>query len=165
MDPPWIDGPPHWGDPEYEKAMREGKINMIDSFTGQYRFLSNFYLCRVRYMSIPYRSAEHAYQVSKTNKSSERRAIRQVRTTAQAKKLGRQTTLRKDWDEVKVQMMQAIVKSKFEQNPELRRRLLATFDIQLVEGNSWHDTFWGVCDGEGENHLGRILMTVRGQLR
>ena len=21
MDPPWIDGPAHWGDPEYEKAM------------------------------------------------------------------------------------------------------------------------------------------------
>lgn len=138
---------------------------MIDSFTGKYRFLSNFYLCRVRYMSISYRSAEHAYQASKTNKRSERKRIRQAPTPALAKKLGQRILLREDWDTTKVGVMQAIVRSKFEQSPRLRKKLLATENERLVEGNWWNDTFWGVCNGRGENHLGRILMKVREELR
>ncbi len=138
---------------------------MIDSFTGEYRFLSNFHLCRVRYRNVTYRSAEHAYQCSKTLNTMERCGIRNATTPAGAKKLGRRATLRKDWDATKVKVMRAIVKNKFEQNARPKRLLLATENEQLVEGNQWHDTFWGVCNGEGENHLGRILMAVRGKLR
>jgi predicted NAD-dependent protein-ADP-ribosyltransferase YbiA (DUF1768 family) len=56
------------------------------------------------------------------------------------------------------------VKDKFSRNPELRVKLLNTGDLQLVEGNYWGDTFWGVCNGKGENHLGKILMRVRKEL-
>ena len=138
---------------------------MIDSFSGKYRFLSSFYLCRVRYIGISYQSAEHAYQTSKTNRPAERKKIRRAATPKTAKKLGRQATLREGWDTTRVGVMQAIVKAKFAQNPELRRKLLATEDEQLVEGNWWGDTFWGICRGEGENHLGRILMEVREELQ
>jgi len=138
---------------------------MIDSFTGEYSFLSNFYLCHVRYLSISYRSAEHAYQAAKTNKISERRKIRQAATPFLAKKLGQQITLRKDWDTTRVAVMRAIVWFKFERNPKLRKKLLATEDEGLVEGNWWNDTFWGICHGKGENHLGRILMQVRKELQ
>ncbi len=158
MDPPWIDGPAHWGDPRYE-------TDMIDSFTGKHRFLSSFYLCSVTYTDVTYASAEHAYQTSKTLDAVARRRIRSARTPAQAKKFGQQATMRKDWEVLKLMVMRAIVSAKFEQNPELRRRLLATGDEQLVEGNWWNDTFWGVYNGEGENHLGRILMEVREELR
>ena len=42
---------------------------------------------------------------------------------------------------------------------------MATRDRVLIEGNDWGDTFWGMTDGEGENHLGKILMRVRAELR
>ena len=42
--------------------------------------------------------------------------------------------------------------------------LLATGKATLVEGNSWGDTFWGVCRGKGKNMLGKILMRVRKRL-
>ncbi len=138
---------------------------MIDSFTGKYAFLSNFYHCRVTYSQISYRTAEHAYQTSKTLIHSERKRIRQCATPSLAKKFGRRTTLRINWDTIKLIVMRDIVKSKFGQNEELKRKLLATGDEQLVEGNWWNDTFWGVCQGEGENHLGRILMQTRKELQ
>ena len=63
--------------------------------------------------------------------------------------------------------MEDIVRAKFTQNQDMKQQLLATGNLVLVEGNGWHDTFWGVDlkTGEGENHLGRILMQVREELR
>ena len=40
-----------------------------------------------------------------------------------------------------------------------------TDDVELIEGNEWSDTFWGVCRGQGENWLGKILMKTRDNLR
>ena len=57
--------------------------------------------------------------------------------------------------------MANVVAMKFSYHDELRSRLITTGDALLVEGNTWGDTFWGQCDGVGENHLGRILMGVR----
>ena len=60
--------------------------------------------------------------------------------------------------------MLSIVRAKFE-NAYLRRRLIATGDAELMEGNDWGDRFWGVCRGKGENRLGKILMKVRAEIR
>ena len=75
--------------------------------------------------------------------------------------------LRADWEDVKLSIMEDIVRAKFTQNEDLKQLLLATGDLVLEEGNTWHDTFWGVDvkTQEGENHLGRILMRVRQELR
>lgn len=77
-----------------------------------------------------------------------------------AKKAGRKVPLRPDWETVKVTIMTSIVKAKFDQHPELMRRLR---DVkgEICEDNTWHDTFWGKCNGEGENNLGKILMRIR----
>lgn len=62
--------------------------------------------------------------------------------------------------------MSGLVRQKFNHRyPELRTKLLSTGDLEIIEGNHWGDTFWGVCNGTGENHLGRILMQVREDLR
>lgn len=61
--------------------------------------------------------------------------------------------------------MEALVLLKFAQNSDLRYRLLRTGDAYLEETNNWGDKFWGVCDGEGENHLGKIIMKVRGAIK
>jgi predicted NAD-dependent protein-ADP-ribosyltransferase YbiA (DUF1768 family) len=49
-------------------------------------------------------------------------------------------------------------------NPELAKRLTATGHRKIIEGNYWGDTFWGVCKGIGENHMGKIIMQTRGEL-
>ena len=54
---------------------------------------------------------------------------------------------------------------KFSQSEELKKKLLDTGDQELIEGNYWNDTFWGVCEGKGQNHLGKILMQIREELR
>jgi ribA/ribD-fused uncharacterized protein len=85
-------------------------------------------------------------------------------TPGKAKRAGRNLQLRHDWEKVKYDVMLDIVFAKFYQHPELAAKLLATGDAELIEGNWWNDTTWGVCNGVGSNWLGRILMMVRARL-
>ena len=83
----------------------------------------------------------------------------------QAKKYGKTVELRKDWEDVKLSIMEEIIREKFIYDPDLVKMLLDTGDKELIEGNNWNDTFWGMCRGKGENHLGKILMKLREELR
>ena len=133
----------------------------IDKFEGPNRFLSNFWPCEVRYDGWAYPSVEHAYQAAKFT-DPEKRAKIQAATTAQAaKKIGRTKGIRADWDDVKFGIMRDLLQQKFEQGSANATQLLATGDEQLVEGNWWGDTYWGVCKGKGKNHLGNLLMQRR----
>lgn len=136
---------------------------MINKFSGEYRFLSNFYPVSVVYDSTPYPSVEHAYQAAKTIDSTQRSKIRHASSPALAKKLGAQATLRDGWDKLRLPVMRYLLDQKFLQ-PVLRKKLLATGDEELIEGNDWGDTFWGKCNGKGENHLGQILMEIRANI-
>lgn len=81
----------------------------------------------------------------------------------EAKKLGRKVKLRSDWEEVKDQIMYEICYQKFnfENNMDITMKLMKTKNIELIEGNTWNDTYWGVCRGNGKNKLGKILMKIR----
>jgi ribA/ribD-fused uncharacterized protein len=85
---------------------------------------------------------------------------------SESKKLGRKIELRSDWNEIKDKVMEYLIRIKF-RNKELRRRLLATGEQLLIEGNYWNDRYWGVDlkSGIGENRLGKILMKVRKDIR
>lgn len=133
---------------------------MICSFTGRYNFLSNFYPCSIYHCGIRYPSVEHAYQAAKTFDKKMRKKIARFRTAGAAKKAGRLVELRKDWEDIKLHVMNALLLEKFH-DKELAQRLIDTGDQELVEGNTWGDKYWGKCDGEGENHLGKLLMRVR----
>jgi N-glycosidase YbiA len=137
---------------------------MITSFTGKYRFLSNFYMTPVFYDGLIYPSSEHAYQAAKTLDLRYRTSIRAKKTAGEAKKLGQRVPMREDWDRCKIQVMEKILRKKFDPEEQLFQRLLETGDEELIEGNYWGDTFWGVCNGEGENHLGKLLMKIRANL-
>ena len=146
---------------------------MINHFRGDYYFLSNFYQSEVIYDGLSYLNNEAAFQSAKVldkklrvnfNYNGVSYDFRKLKPR-DAKRLGRKLPLRSDWEEVKIQIMYEIVKIKFEMNPRLKRLLLETGDEVLVEDNTWNDRFWGVCNGEGENHLGKILMIVRKELR
>jgi ribA/ribD-fused uncharacterized protein len=73
--------------------------------------------------------------------------------------------MRPDWEQVKILIMTSLVRDKFTRHQDLKEQLLATGDAELIEGNWWGDTFWGVCKGKGENHLGKVLMKVREELK
>ncbi len=142
----------------------------IISFRGEHRFLSNFFVCDVKYEGRTYRSSEHAYQAAKCTVRVEHDEIVNAKTPGEAKKLGRKCCLRDEWEKIKAKVMWDIVKAKFEQNYTLRQQLLQTGEVVLVEGNRWHDNQFGVCycdncNGHGLNLLGRTLMYVRDQLR
>lgn len=133
----------------------------IESFSGEYRFLSNFWYSDVEMDGVMWPTIEHAFQAAKTEIPSEQREILRANTPGTAKALGRAVTLRDGWDGIKLMVMANLVYKKFSTDEELRAKLIATGDAELIEGNNWGDKFWGVCDGEGLNHLGKVLMHVR----
>ena len=141
---------------------------MINSFTGEHAFLSNFYPSPIVYRGKEYPTAEHLYQALKTPKLKLRERIRKAPTPAKAKRLGRMVVMRGNWETAKDNMMFMVVRMKFTQNAELGEKLKVTQDT-LVEGNSWHDNYWGCCvchkcDAKfivGKNKLGQTLMAVR----
>lgn len=137
----------------------------IGTFSGKYRFLSNFYPCEIMLDGLKYSSVEAAYQASKTDDAASRRKIREEEKPAGAKKLGQNVKLRPGWEEMKLQVMEDLVWQKFTEHADLREKLLATGDAELIEGNNWSDRVWGVCRGKGQNHLGKILMKIREELR
>lgn len=133
---------------------------MIDSFRGDFGFLSNFHEASIWLDGERFPSVEHAYQAAKAVDPVTRKMIREAARPGDAKKLGKCVQLPADWDTTKVGIMRRAVREKFK-NPLLRAMLVATEDATLVEGNTWNDTFWGVCRGRGQNWLGKILMEVR----
>ena len=140
-------------------------MNEINSFRGEYAFLSNFYSAPVTYKGITYLNNEAAFQAQKVSSDSPFKDMFPKLNPSEAKKLGRRVTLIRDWEKVKDQFMYEICTLKFIQNEDLKERLLATGDAKLIEGNDWGDTYWGVCRMIGQNKLGEILMRVREELR
>jgi ribA/ribD-fused uncharacterized protein len=136
----------------------------ITWFRDEYDFLSNFYSAEIEYESVVFPTVEHAFQAAKTLDIDERRKIAAVREPGSAKRMGRRVKLRSDWEQIKVGLMRDLLRIKFS-NPDLAERLLATGSAELIEGNSWNDTFWGLCRGRGRNMLGQLLMEVREEIR
>jgi hypothetical protein len=115
----------------------------ILAFRDDFEFLSNFYYAPVRFEGATYATVEHAFQAAKTDDPDERALVRACSTPAKAKARGRRVTLRKDWEAVKLGVMEVLLREKF----------------------TWGDVYWGVCRGSGRNHLGRLLMRIRDALR
>ena len=158
--------------------MGAGNRSVVMSFDGEYAFLSNFYDSPIEFMTVDGKkmiapTVEHAFQAEKAMFSQEQEAIINAATPGKAKRLGRHVLLRPDWEDVKDEVMEEFVSRKF-QIPKLRDKLLATGDANLVEGNTWHDNYWGICTCskcinspvvDGKNKLGTILMKVRDSIR
>lgn len=143
-------------------------MNVISSFEGQHRFLSNFFPVSIYYQGLIYPSLENAYQAAKFAPGPGREKFT-LCTPAQAKRYGRAAPMtdgqRQKWDADKLNVMAILLHLKFQPGSELACKLLATGDAELIEGNWWGDTFWGVCRGVGENNLGLLLTVVRSYLR
>lgn len=146
------------------------RIPVIDSFRGEYLFLSNFAPAPTPHRGWLYPTSEHAFAASKTRDATAIAAIRDNDDPARAKQIGRAAPLVDGWDCGKFSAMEEVVAAKFNHNPDLARQLLVTQGSLLVEGNTWHDQVWGSCscdehhDVPGGNALGVILMVVRMRL-
>ena len=163
------------------------KQQVIDCFAGQHGFLSNFEPSPIQMLldaqqaqlvgtdRLVFNTVEHYYQAMKSTHPVIWWAISQLGTPGAAKRAGNGkpfniknnqyiVQLRPDWERVKVGIMESALRAKF-QIPELRNKLLATGSSELIEGNTWNDTFWGVCRGKGENTLGKLLMKIRGEIK
>jgi ribA/ribD-fused uncharacterized protein len=137
---------------------------VIDSFRGANSFLSNMSTSPFKVGTKDYPSVEHFYQAMKTDIPEERAKILAAKTASEAKRIGRTVKLRKNWSKIQVEVMDTALRAKFQQNPELKKKLIDTGNAELIEGNTWNDKFWGVVDGEGSNWLGKLLMQIREEL-
>jgi ribA/ribD-fused uncharacterized protein len=134
----------------------------IEQFQGEYRWLSNFALVRVIYNGLEFTSTEAAYQAAKSNVLNQQMEFTSL-SPGQAKRLGKRITMRPDWNKVKLSIMEDLLRQKF--NVTLYKELLLlTGNEEIIEGNYWHDTYWGVCNGIGENNLGKLIMKIRKEL-
>lgn len=143
---------------------------MIDRFEGACAFLSNFYMHTFELCNVEMKSGEHAFQAMKCVDETECHNILDASTPGIAKKIGRSVFLRSDWEEVKDEVMLKVVRAKFTGDTMIFRQLQLTGTQMLVEGNRWHDNYWGdcycaKCEGiDGQNVLGTIIMQVRSEL-
>ena len=140
-------------------------MNIINSFSGVYSFLSNFYTCEIEYKGLTFSSVEAAFQAEKCLNEEDKRKFIGL-SPSEAKRLGRRIKMRPDWDyptNYRLKVMEDLLRIKFSK-PDLQKRLLATGDAELIEGNTWNDCYWGVCRGRGENHLGKLLMKIRNEM-
>jgi ribA/ribD-fused uncharacterized protein len=146
---------------------------IIGEFAGARRFLSNFWPAPLTMDDgITYPTAEHAYQAHKAADRLSRAAVARLATPGEAKEAGQRLALRPDWASVRKPVMLRAVLGKFGGHPDLARQLCGTGSARLVEGNTWHDNYWGDCGcgrpecaAPGANYLGEILMAARLILR
>ena len=128
---------------------------MIEKFEGRWRFLSNFYECEIEHQGIIYKSVEAFYVAMKCNNEQMingkhytigdfREMISHIPSPGIVKKIGKQIQIRKDWVDKRLDFMNWAVREKFK-NEELKELLLSTEDMTLIEGNVWHDNFYGQC--------------------
>lgn len=143
-------------------------MKIINSFTGNFSFLSNFSSHSfVDWRGVEWKTTEHFYQAAKTDSLKEKALIIFAHTPGKAKRFGQNVELIKDWNKKKISIMYRALKMKFDQNLDIQKKLKSTFEYKLIEGNYWHDNFWGncFCDKckkiEGRNYLGQLLMILR----
>ena len=134
------------------------ELRKIAKFSGRYGFLNNFFVEPDGTL------VEREYQAAKCYNLADMRKFVGLGGRA-SKDLGQLVKRRADWYAVREDVMYGFTLQKYKDHRSLRERLLATEDWILEEGNSHGDTFWGTVQGIGENHLGRILMSVRNELR
>jgi ribA/ribD-fused uncharacterized protein len=141
-------------------------VKEIKGFFGPWRFLSNFHYTDVEWEGMIFRTTEHAYQAAKFADMDMRRKIQFAETPLAARRLGQSPGCNPDWEKkgIRDQVMMDLSCQKYAKE-HLGAMLLESGNAYLEETNHWGDVYWGVCNGVGENKLGKILMDVRGFLR
>lgn len=141
-------------------------MKTINSFTGKYSFLSNFYPSPITIGGRTFQTVEHWYQANKATNETDFKKIMTAKSPSIAKFLGRSISIRPDWEDIKLEIMRVGLSAKFAR-PDMKENLRLVSDYSFVEGNNWHDNYWGNCTCvrcasiDGQNMLGVMLSLVR----
>lgn len=146
-------------------------MTVINDFRGEYGFLSNFHSSPFEYKGLVYPNSEAAFQAQKCATEEAKIKYTTTKNPVLIKSMGKKEPgLPANWDEISYDIMLDVLRAKF-RDPALREKLLATGDAYLEEGNRWHDNRWGRCtcerckNKEAKNWLGKILMTIRDEIK
>jgi ribA/ribD-fused uncharacterized protein len=149
----------------------------ITNFRHKHYFLSNMYPFKNGIETpdgVKVYTSEQLYLPPRLTQRAARLAVESAENGFEAKKLFNQlqktgSSVREDWEQIRVPKMRDSVMVKFAANPDIREELLATGEEELIEGNDRDDTFWGISpisgEPKGENMLGKILMEARESFR
>ncbi len=134
----------------------------IEKFQGKYEFLSNRLLSNITFEGLTFRCAEAAFQAMRAKNPVDRKRFLTC-DSGKAKSIALNVEPREDWEEAKLEVMEQVLRAKFDQHPKLKEKLTATGNTILTFGNNGKDSFWGMdlytC--KGENQLGKLLMKIR----
>lgn len=147
--------------------MKERSVIKFYSTKGEYGCFSNFAAYPIELKGKVWPTTEHYFQAQKFPGTEHEEEIRNEKSPMIAARKGRdrKRPLRRDWEAVKDEIMREAVLAKFTQHAELREILLATGDAEIIE-HTTNDSYWADGgDGSGLNMLGKILMSVREELR
>lgn len=137
------------------------------SFRGEKYYLSNMFPCTVKINVcgeiLTMNSSESVFQALRCKNHDNIYKFVGI-NGFEAKKLCKSLDAISDRCDASIDVMRYALKCKFTQNPNLAAKLVA-LEGEIVEINEWYDTFWGVCNGVGQNWLGRLLMELRDELK
>jgi len=135
--------------------------------SGDYGAFSNFSRHGFMLDGKYWKTSEHYFQAMKFEGTEYEDKVREALSPKEAATIGRRRDLplRKDWEDVKDEIMHRAVLKKFQTHEDLKKVLLSTGNQAIVE-NAPSDYYWGCGqDGTGKNMLGHILMKVREKLK
>jgi predicted NAD-dependent protein-ADP-ribosyltransferase YbiA (DUF1768 family) len=144
------------------------KFEIIDNFNEEFSFLNNSYPSEVFFEGKIYPSIFNAYQASRTVNDFFRKLLQKTQTPEKIYEIAVQITDPIDWNTKRLLIMEKLIRDKFIRNSYLKQELLNTLNRDLLNTFSIKtesNVFWGVFKNEGENHLGKILMRVREDIR
>ena len=147
--------------------LEKQKLETIDNFNGYFEFLNNEFPTPVYYDGRIYKSVSHAFQAARSQEQHIREKIVRADTIMEMYEIAAKVEDPPDWIKFRLKIMETLVRDKFRRNKELREKLRATENRNLV--NSYGDAstsnlFWGIVEGKGQNQLGRILESVRSDI-
>ena len=145
---------------EVLEAYYKSLPNRVMGLYGDHRPLSNFHEESFIWQDALWPASENAYQAAKTYQRDWGQFC--LMSPKGAKQAGKKVTLiDPNWDTNRLVIMKSILEAKFRQCSLARMVLFSTNHKHLEECNWWGDTYWGTCDGKGENNLGKTLMVIR----
>lgn len=139
-------------------------------YENKYYMFSNFSSFSVEKDGFLWSTSEHLYQASKFMDSDSKinivEEIRSSRSAHDSKKIAEKylNRIRKDWDDIKIGVMEEIILLKHDQHKYIQRKLLESTGREIVE-NSPIDSFWGWGPNhDGQNELGKVWMRLREEI-
>lgn len=142
-------------------------MSKILFYEGKYYSFSNFSSHEVIFLGKRYKTAEHCYQSQKFTDAGIKAEIESTPSSFLAKKVSHShdDKKRKDWENVKMDIMKQIITEKVKQYEEIKELLLETGDTEIID-NTPFDYYWAIGeDGTGKNMIGKILMDIRKEIK